>query len=103
MDNLKNISEIVIEVLKEDMRARNSDSYLYLKVCEQINPQSINHAFWFVMVRMTELGLPKMETVRRARQKVQHDHPELAGSERVREERKRNEEKFKSFARNGVV
>lgn len=99
MDNLKNISRIVTEILKEDKRARNSDSYLYLAVCQKINPDCINRSFLYVMSQINDLGLPKMESVRRTRQKVQHDHPELAGNRTVTDQRRENEQEFRKFAR----
>ena len=34
MNNLKQISTLVKQILAEDETARNSDTFLYLKVCE---------------------------------------------------------------------
>ena len=51
---------------------------------------------------MKEYGLPGFETVRRSRQKVQADNPELAGSEAVRRKRAKKETVYREFATSEV-
>lgn len=39
MNELKNVSALVKNILEDDERARNTDNYLYLKVLENISSQ----------------------------------------------------------------
>ena len=103
---LKFIKAIVKSILEEDQKARNSDSYLYLKVIEYIAEQShislsditVKH----FLNHMNDYGFPPFESVRRARQKNQAEFPELAANKVVADQRADNEIKYKNFAREGV-
>ena len=99
MDNLKNATDIVKEILKENPDARNDDDYLYLKVCERIDGVSISLPFWRVILNRKKYNYPAFETVRRTRQKIQQHHPELSGCSEVEAFRTVNEEKFRNYAR----
>jgi hypothetical protein len=103
---LSTIKEIVKSILVMDPKARNSDSYLYLKVIEQQAAQkNVDIRFLSVAVFFSELpqnGFAKFESVRRARQKLQNDFPELMGTEDVRIFREDNETVFRAFARGEV-
>lgn len=99
---LKTTSEIVQLILEQNPYARNSDDYLYLKVCERINNISINLPFKQVLSKRKEYGLPAFESARRARQKLQAKNPELAGDADVEAQRMMNEEIFREYARNMV-
>ena len=59
--------------------------------------------FCQVMAHRKELGLPVFESVRRSRQKVQAAHPELAACDEVAAFRDENEQKYRAYARGGVV
>lgn len=48
---------------------------------------------------MKEYNMPAFETVRRTRQKIQHDNPELSGCDDVEAKRMVNEEMFRDYAR----
>ena len=95
-------SALVKEILKEFPQARNSDDYLYCKVCEKKGNIYLNLPFWKVMLNRKMYGIPGFETVRRARQKIQETCPELAGCDAVEGQRMLNEEVFREFARGGV-
>ena len=103
LNELKTTQEVVLEVLKTQEKSRNSDNYLcymvYKTVGEQngidIDSMSIPRFF----LNMKEYGFPSTETIRRTRQKLQHDHPELCGNSNVECQRKLNEEIFKGYAR----
>lgn len=103
MDNLKNISKMVKEILTVSPDARSSDDVLYLKVCQKCNSDALKEPFWFVLSNLKEFSLPKFESVRRARQKVQAAYPDLSGCTAVEEQRTVNETAFKSFARSFEV
>ena len=103
---LRNTTKIVHIILEKDEYARNSDSYLYLKVCEKIgNDRGINLSTMSVphfFLHLKAYNLPGFETVRRTRQKLQAEHPELSGDSNVEAQRILNEESFKEYARTSV-
>lgn len=103
---LKYIKSIVKYFLATDQKARNSDSYLYLKVVEYFAIQNgcdlSNFTVPFFLQHMSEYGFPPFESVRRSRQKLQAAFPELAASKEVAEQRADNEVTFREFAREGV-
>lgn len=102
---LKNISEIVKTILKADQKARDNDSFLYLRVLEYygfLNGVDVRTmTVPTLLLRMQELGFPKFESVRRARQKAQTQYPELAASKRAQDGRMEAERKFRAFALEG--
>ena len=106
MNDLKVVSAMVKSILAEDTQARNDDNVLYLKVLQIVsNRNSIDLQSMTVpvfLLRMREYGLPGFETVRRSRQKVQADNPELAGSEAVRRKRAKQEAVYREFATSEV-
>ena len=87
------------DILEHNADARNSDEYLYLKVCEKVSGMCMNLPFWKVFMNRKEYGLPSYETVGRARRKLQETHPELAGNSTVEAQRTLNEEVFRDYAR----
>lgn len=99
---LKNTSDIVKVILQRYPDARNSDDFLYLKVCEYVNGTHISLPFWKVLQERKEYGYPPFESVRRSRQKLQATYPELASSKVVEAQREQNEKIYKAFA-SGVI
>ncbi len=102
MDKEKELNQtmsMVKDILTHYPIARDSDTYLYLRVVKKLNPDCLNKPFVDVISNLSELGLPCFETVRRSRQKIQQDHPALRGSEKYEKFRADNEEIFKEFAR----
>lgn len=103
LNELKTTQEIVMEALKLQPMARNSDNYLCYWVYEvigkekgiDINSMTIPRFF----LRMKDYGFPSTETIRRTRQKIQAEHPELCGSSTVEGQRLLNEEVFRDYAR----
>ena len=97
---------IVKSILEQDKRARNSDSYLYLKVLDAIDAEKKigihSIPLGQFLLRMSELGFPPFETVRRARQLIQRKYPELEACEEVQSFRAENEAVHKAFARGAV-
>ena len=103
---LKNTTALVRAILEQDMRARNSDSFLYFRLIGILGKEKgFDMNFIPVTVfllNMAEWGFPPFESVRRARQKLQAEFPELSANKKVAEERADNEEAFREFAREGV-
>lgn len=99
LNEIKTIHDIVMEMLKEYPSTRSSDNNLYVMVCKRINPAVINKPFWEVLASINDYGLPQYETVRRTRQKIQHEFPLLAGDSNVEAQRMLNQEAFVKYAR----
>ena len=103
MKDLKTTKALVLTILEEDTQARNSDSYLYLRVLntvaekEHINLNEI-HVVDFLL-NLHKSPFPPFESVRRTRQKIQEKYPHLAPCKVVEEYRAENEEAFLEFAR----
>ena len=106
MLNFTSTTELVKHILKTDIKARNSDSYLYLKVISTIaEQQGINlHGLSVPMFleNGSDMGFVCFETVRRTRQKLQQHYPYLASSEPVKGFRTANEAEYRAFARGEV-
>lgn len=102
MNELKNVTDLVKTILKADEKARNNDSFLYLRVLQYYacaNGIDLKRATveWFFQNR-DGWGFPPPESVRRARQKLQAKYPELAACERVREKRMEKEREYRAYA-----
>lgn len=103
-NTLVNISKLVHGILQTDTQARNSDHILYLRVLQRVtaatgSPVSPrNMSVDYFLRHMKDLGYPPFESVRRARQKVQRDHPELRASEQIEEYRSENEKEYRRFS-----
>lgn len=103
--NLKAIKGIVQMILEKSPKARNSDSFLYLKVLEYIASQKKDGFFldripvYEFLMHRDEWGFPPFESVRRARQKIQSTCPWLAASAEVEQIRAENEHEYREFAR----
>ena len=103
---LKNTKALVKAILEEDERARNSDSFLYLQVLIRLGEgkglDRVLHYVSIFLLHMAEWGFPPFESVRRSRQKLQAEFPELSANKKVAAHRAENEEAFRQFAREGV-
>lgn len=106
MNDLQTTTKLVRTILEQDKQARNSDSFLYLRVIENIaNQKGINLygiSVPMFLKCMKDYGFPGFETVRRTRQKVQQHHPELAACDNVKGLRMVNETDFRRYARSEV-
>ena len=106
MNDLKTTTKLVKAILEEDKQARNSDSFLYLKVIETIADQKGINLFGIsvpvFLVSMRENGFPPFESVRRTRQKIQEHHPELGACDKVAGMRMINETEFRRYSRGEV-
>lgn len=98
---MKDITKIVEKVLREHKEARDSDSKLICWVYSITNPDILGLSFSKVMWNSSYFDLPSFETIRRTRQKIQHDFPELRG--KVYEKRMAKQSEYKNkFARSGT-
>lgn len=76
---MKDYQEIVEKILKEHPVTRDDDNKLFVWVCSELKPDVMGKPFGKVMFYAHDLGLPSFETIRRTRQKLQHDKPKLRG------------------------
>lgn len=103
IENLKTIHEVVLDIMKSNPKTRNSDNYLFYEVYavigkrKGINIEEMSVPRFFL--HLSEYGFPSTETIRRTRQKIQSQYPELAGNSTVEGQRLLNEEVFKEYAR----
>lgn len=102
MTDLNTTTKLVKHILENNQQTRNSDSFLYLKVLEYISEKegfALNHmTVPYFLENMNEYGFPGFETVRRTRQKLQADFPDLAACDKVQAMRMENEQAFKAYA-----
>lgn len=87
MKNISKVSDVVERVLKDLPYARANDAYLYVEVCKTYNPDVAYMGFEYVFNNRKDLGIPCFESVRRSRQKLQHDNESLKPSGEVTEGR----------------
>jgi len=92
---IKDVEKRVRAILEVDEQARNSDSFLYLKVLQMMGAEKgveiDNIPITTFLLTMSELGFPPFESVRRSRQKLQEHFPELRPCDAVAEARADNE------------
>lgn len=102
MLDLKNTTALVKSILEQDKECRNSDSFLYLKVLTTVGKQKgidiEKMSIPYFLLNLHGAGLPPFESVRRARQKLQAAHPELAACELVEGFRAENEAQYRAYA-----
>lgn len=103
INRLINIRALVKKIMEQDAGTRNCDSYLYLKVISEV-AKTKNYDLSAVSVtdylsNMSQWGFPPFESVRRSRQKLQENNPDLASIDVVQDFRVQNEAVFREFAR----
>lgn len=103
MDDLNTTTKIVKHILTTNPHTRNSDSFLYLKVLEYIADQQglmfPAMTVQYFLTNLSDLPFPGFETVRRTRQKLQADYPDLAANTSVKAMRAEKEQEYLKYAR----
>lgn len=99
MFNLKTIQDMVKIILTSNADTRDDDMKLYLCVCNYCLPNVNMLPFERVMKEYRSLGIPCFESVRRTRQKLQADYPELLGSRRIKKLRATQEKIYRQYAK----
>lgn len=101
-ERLKSTTEVVKTILEDSPRARDDDNFLYYMVLKHygrkngIDIESMSMPRF--LLNMRQFGFPPFESVRRSRQKLQHDNPELAAYKEVEGKRKEEEKAYRSYA-----
>ena len=102
-NRLNTTKALVLSILESNTQARNSDSYLYLKVIEhfdkEYNTDFCNMPVIDFLNGGCDIPVPPFESVRRSRQKVQAEFPHLSACDEVAFFRGENEELYREFAR----
>lgn len=102
-DYLNTTTKIVMHILHTEPHTRNSDSFLYLRVLEYIADQKglmfPAMTVQYFLTNLSDLPFPGFETVRRTRQKLQRDYPDLAANATVKAMRAEKEREFLEYAR----
>lgn len=95
---IKDVYKTVLETLIDMPRARKDDNFLYVVVCAGLCPEVVELPFYEAFYKAKEYKLVPYESVRRARQKAQAEHPELRDVETTYH-RNLKEEEYREFAR----
>lgn len=102
MTTLNNIQKLVEEILETNKKARGSDDLLYwlvAKECLKRNKVKISDlTAKDLFMKRAALGAPKTESVRRARQKIQVNRPDLRPDKETLAERAKEEKKYRKYA-----
>lgn len=98
MGKIANIEPLVTWLLENFPETRDSDSLLYSRACEKTNPAVKMMPFNYVLENRARFGLPNMESIRRARQKVQAKNAELRATPETRAARYSMEKEYKAYA-----
>ena len=87
----ESIEEIVLNILKNDIRARNSDKWLIIQVLRKMG--------FKIFIDYSHLGdMPSFETITRIRRKLQNDEDLFPPTdERVISQRHQKEDEFREI------
>lgn len=94
-----NVYTRVKRIMEADIMTRDDDGLLIARFDAELNPMVYGLTYVQVMSDRAGLGLPSCESIRRARQKVQEEYPELQGSERAKKARQQKREEIEEFVR----
>lgn len=94
----RNIRNLVHTILIDDVKARNSDKYLYVQVIRRLHPEILKGEFEKALF---DDATPSYETVSRARRWVQEHFSATTASDRVQAGRMMQEEEYKEVFAGG--
>jgi len=97
MQQLKQLNKVVKEVLEENPETRRSDIKLIMEVFKR---RGVNTSESFATLAVNG-QLAQMESITRARRKVQSDYPELK-DDHAAELRAEREEVFREYAKTPI-
>ena len=96
---MQTVYERVKRIMAETPETRDNDGLLIAIFDTEINPAVQYLPYIQVMQSRPAFNLPSCESIRRARQKAQEQHPELASSKRTKEARLDKQIEVEDFAR----
>ena len=101
MKSLFKIEKIVKNILTEYETARDNDYILLFMFLKETNPTLLSQPLGQVLMLNKHLGLASIESITRARRKIQENNIELASSKRIKQLKKKQEEYYKFYSREG--
>ncbi len=103
MKRLKELSIRVKSILEENESARNSDNVLYLHVLRSYGEEKgidiDRMSVPMLLLHCRDMGLPSLESMGRARRKVQKAYPELRSDDDVQAAKEEQEALYREFAK----
>ena len=99
MSKIKRVESLVKSILELDPEARNDDFKLIAEVYYYINTETGKLPFNVVMLAHKELKLPSVESITRARRKLQAEYEYLRPNEIISEIRENEEQEFRRYSR----
>lgn len=101
MKSLFKMEDVVRDILSWNPNTRDDDFILIYEVYRKINPLVLKLSFGEILLCHNHFGLPSFESIRRSRQKVQQNNPNLRATENTRRVRNKNEDYYKFFNKMG--
>lgn len=95
---IKHVQELVEESLISDPNTRNSDKVLYISVVNKINPAILRMPMETVLLNEKNLNIPSIESVGRARRKIQEYNPLLRANKAVDNARYEQWKEYREYA-----
>ena len=99
---IKRVETLVKTILEENKETRNDDFILIAEVYYRLIPDVVHLPFTLVMLSHSDLKLPSLESITRARRKIQEKHEYLRASKKIQEIKKRQEQQYKEYARGNL-
>jgi hypothetical protein len=90
------VEKLVREILINNPKARDDDFELVAEYYYKLNPNIVDMKFGYIFLGHKELGLTAIESITRARRKIQSLNPELCSS-KTKEKRKKLEEEYRDY------
>ena len=100
MSRVREVTPKVFEILKEYPETRSNDKELLLRVYTNYYKVFFGDPFYKVMRRK---DLPSMESIRRARQRIQEYYPDLKAEEPVESIRIAEQEDYIEYSREEIA
>lgn len=98
MSKIQRVESLVKSILELDPEARNDDFKLIAEVYYYLNDETGKLPFNIVMLAHKELKLPSVESITRARRKLQAQYDYLKASKEIAAIRENEEEEFRRYA-----
>lgn len=100
---IKEVSNLVHEILINEPACHNSDNILYWRVLQTMGSRKgidvEKMSVPTLLFHMREYGLPSIESVGRSRRKIQEQNPELCADDTVEAHRMLLEEEYRAYAK----
>lgn len=94
---ISKVHDMVLDVLQTRPSTRKSDALLHIELLQKYYGVEVSTRPYFLVV--TDKALPSIESVGRARRKIQEMHPELRADGNTEAARMLKEEEYLDYAR----